>query len=37
MAPGPIWTPLIVSSFDKKRIRKHGQTLPCEDPVNQRK
>lgn len=24
VAPGPVWTPLIVSSFDKKKIRKFG-------------
>lgn len=24
VAPGPVWTPLIVSSFDKKKIKKFG-------------
>ncbi len=28
VAPGPVWTPLIVSSFDEKDIRKFGQSVP---------
>lgn len=28
VAPGPIWTPLIPSSFDKKRIKKFGKNVP---------
>ncbi len=30
VAPGPIWTPLIVSSFDKKRVSEHGSKVPME-------
>jgi NAD(P)-dependent dehydrogenase (short-subunit alcohol dehydrogenase family) len=32
VAPGPIWTPLIVSSFDKKRIQQHGKKSPMRRP-----
>lgn len=28
VAPGPIWTPLIVSSFDKKRVSEFGSDTP---------
>lgn len=28
VAPGPVWTPLIVSSFDEKEIKKFGQSVP---------
>ena len=28
VAPGPVWTPLIVSSFDEKDIKKFGQDVP---------
>lgn len=28
VAPGPIWTPLIASSFDKKKISKFGSDTP---------
>ncbi len=28
VAPGPIWTPLIVSSFDGKRTARHGSDVP---------
>lgn len=28
VAPGPIWTPLIVSSFDAERIEKFGKEVP---------
>ena len=30
VAPGPIWTPLIASSFDGKRVAKHGSDVPME-------
>ncbi len=30
VAPGPIWTPLIVASFDKKRVAEHGSKAPME-------
>lgn len=32
VAPGPIWTPLIPSSFDKKRVAQHGSQAPMERP-----
>lgn len=28
VAPGPVWTPLIVSSFDEEKIQKFGQDVP---------
>jgi NAD(P)-dependent dehydrogenase (short-subunit alcohol dehydrogenase family) len=28
VAPGPIWTPLIPSSFDEGRVEQHGQKAP---------
>jgi NAD(P)-dependent dehydrogenase (short-subunit alcohol dehydrogenase family) len=28
VAPGPVWTPLIVSSFDKKQISEFGKQVP---------
>jgi NAD(P)-dependent dehydrogenase (short-subunit alcohol dehydrogenase family) len=28
VAPGPIWTPLIPSSFDEERVEEHGQKAP---------
>lgn len=28
VAPGPIWTPLITSSFDKERVSQHGEKAP---------
>jgi NAD(P)-dependent dehydrogenase (short-subunit alcohol dehydrogenase family) len=28
VAPGPIWTPLITSTFDRERIEKHGSSVP---------
>jgi NAD(P)-dependent dehydrogenase (short-subunit alcohol dehydrogenase family) len=28
VAPGPIWTPLIVASFDKKKVSEHGSKVP---------
>jgi len=30
VAPGPIWTPLIVSSFDAKKVAKHGSDAPMQ-------
>lgn len=30
VAPGPIWTPLIVSSFDKKKVSKFGSDVPLK-------
>jgi len=30
VAPGPIWTPLIVSSFDKKKVAQHGSDVPLK-------
>lgn len=30
VAPGPIWTPLIPSSFDPKRVSKHGSDVPLK-------
>jgi NAD(P)-dependent dehydrogenase (short-subunit alcohol dehydrogenase family) len=30
VAPGPIWTPLIPSSFDGKRVAKHGSDVPLK-------
>lgn len=32
VAPGPIWTPLIPSSFDAKKVAKHGASVPMERP-----
>lgn len=28
VAPGPVWTPLIVSSFDEEKIKSFGQDVP---------
>ncbi|SKB42958.1 SDR family oxidoreductase [Daejeonella lutea] len=28
VAPGPVWTPLIVSSFDKEEIKQFGKKVP---------
>jgi NAD(P)-dependent dehydrogenase (short-subunit alcohol dehydrogenase family) len=28
VAPGPIWTPLIPASFDRKRVSEHGASSP---------
>ena len=28
VAPGPVWTPLIVSTFDNDKIKKFGQDVP---------
>ncbi|MEO5593418.1 MAG: SDR family oxidoreductase [Chitinophagaceae bacterium] len=30
VAPGPIWTPLIASSFKPKKVAAHGSTAPME-------
>jgi NAD(P)-dependent dehydrogenase (short-subunit alcohol dehydrogenase family) len=30
VAPGPIWTPLIVSSFDKKKVASFGSDVPLK-------
>ena len=30
VAPGPIWTPLIASSFDKKKVSTFGSDVPME-------
>ena len=30
VAPGPIWTPLIVSSFDPKKVESFGSDVPME-------
>lgn len=34
VAPGPVWTPLIVSSFSKSHIKKFGQNVPMERPAH---
>ncbi len=28
VAPGPVWTPLIASSFSKKKVAQHGSDVP---------
>ena len=33
VAPGPVWTPLIVQSFDKEKIQKFGQDSPMKRPA----
>jgi NAD(P)-dependent dehydrogenase (short-subunit alcohol dehydrogenase family) len=30
VAPGPIWTPLIVSTFDKKKVAQFGSDVPMK-------
>lgn len=30
VAPGPIWTPLITSSFEPERVAQHGEKAPME-------
>jgi len=32
VAPGPIWTPLIPSTFDKEQVRTFGQDVPMKRP-----
>lgn len=33
VAPGPVWTPLIVQSFDEEKVQKFGQDSPMERPA----
>jgi len=33
VAPGPVWTPLIVQSFDKEEIDQFGKKSPMERPA----
>ncbi len=32
VAPGPIWTPLIPSTFDEKEVEKFGESVPLARP-----
>ena len=32
VAPGPIWTPLIPSTFDEEKVEKFGANVPMERP-----
>jgi NAD(P)-dependent dehydrogenase (short-subunit alcohol dehydrogenase family) len=32
VAPGPVWTPLIVSTFDRQKIKSFGKDVPLERP-----
>jgi len=32
VAPGPVWTPLIVATFDEKKIESFGKDVPMERP-----
>ncbi len=32
VAPGPIWTPLIPASFDKKKVKEFGSNVPLKRP-----
>jgi len=32
VAPGPIWTPLIPSTFDKEKVRDFGKEVPMKRP-----
>lgn len=32
VAPGPIWTPLIPSTFEKEEVEKFGRNVPMERP-----
>lgn len=32
VAPGPIWTPLIVATFDAKKAAQHGSDVPLKRP-----
>lgn len=32
VAPGPIWTPLIPATFDKKKVKQHGSDTPMQRP-----
>lgn len=33
VAPGPVWTPLIVQSFDDGKVKKFGKDSPMERPA----
>jgi NAD(P)-dependent dehydrogenase (short-subunit alcohol dehydrogenase family) len=33
VAPGPVWTPLIAQSFDKKKVKTFGKDSPMERPA----
>lgn len=33
VAPGPVWTPLIVASFSKKHIKEFGKNVPMKRPA----
>jgi len=33
VAPGPVWTPLVVQSFDAKKNEKFGENYPMERPA----
>jgi NAD(P)-dependent dehydrogenase (short-subunit alcohol dehydrogenase family) len=33
VAPGPVWTPLVVQSFQSERVRKFGQESPMGRPA----
>jgi NAD(P)-dependent dehydrogenase (short-subunit alcohol dehydrogenase family) len=33
VAPGPVWTPLIVASFDAEKTSKFGQDSPIGRPA----
>ncbi len=33
VAPGPVWTPLIVATFDEERIKAFGKDVPLERPA----
>ena len=30
VAPGPVWTPLIASGFDKEKVAMHGSDVPMK-------
>jgi NAD(P)-dependent dehydrogenase (short-subunit alcohol dehydrogenase family) len=33
VAPGPVWTPLVVASFDEKKVSEFGKTSPIGRPA----
>jgi NAD(P)-dependent dehydrogenase (short-subunit alcohol dehydrogenase family) len=33
VAPGPVWTPLIVQSFDQEKVQKFGESNPMKRPA----
>ena len=33
IAPGPVWTPLIVQSFDEKKVKEFGKDSPMKRPA----